>query len=245
MKNIILMYHSIGAGAPAEAGAELYSVPVDKFMKQMAMVYQLTRGAQGDRRSITITFDDGLLNNYRIAYPVLRDLGLKAYFFIMPEKVGRPGYMNWDKIKEMHGHGMIIGSHGMTHRILAGLDDEDLEHEICESKRLIEKKLGEAIDTFSVPRGFHNAKVIKKVQEAKYTVVFTSNPRDTDGFVFGRVSVKMDWSMDYFQKVLDGKISFREKSKGLMLHTAKKILGPQGYDSLRSAILSRGRKTSR
>ena len=31
---------------------------------------------------IEITFDDGDITNYLNAYPVLKELGLKAYFFI-------------------------------------------------------------------------------------------------------------------------------------------------------------------
>ena len=118
--NKILMYHSIGDGALQEAGAGLYAAPVEKFVKQMAQVYELSKKP-------TITFDDGLVDNYKVAFPILKDLGLKAYFFVMPEKVGTPGYMNWDKIRQMRGEGMIIGSHGMTHRILVGLSDKEGE----------------------------------------------------------------------------------------------------------------------
>ena len=78
------------------------------------------------------------------------------------------------------------------------------------------------------------------LQEAGYTVAFTSNPRDNDGFRFGRVSVKGSWSVEYFRKVLQGKVSLKERSQELVKSSAKRVLGARGYDLLRERLLRKG-----
>ena len=41
-------------------------------------------GARPRRQGIALTFDDGLRNNYTVAYPILARLGTPATFFVCP-----------------------------------------------------------------------------------------------------------------------------------------------------------------
>lgn len=237
MKSKILMYHSIGAVIHEyEEGAEAYSVSEENFYSQMQMVALAERKAPGN---IILTFDDGFLNNYHIALPVLKEFELKAYFFIVVNRIGSLGYMNWDKIKEMHSSGMVIGSHGMTHEFLTEKNEKELDYEIKESKRILEEGLKASINYFSVPRGFYNKKVIAKAKEAGYKAVFTSNIDGKDNFRFGRIAVKSDWTLKYFTNVLNKGFSIKYRTKSLITDASKKLLGRKKYDSLRSAILFR------
>ena len=94
----VLMYHAIGSKTAEETGASLYCVSRDNFRRQMEY---LVHGPQStDHGQILITFDDGLLDNYTVAYPILKELGLKAYFFILVSRVGTKGYINWDQARE-------------------------------------------------------------------------------------------------------------------------------------------------
>ena len=190
-----------------------------------------------DHRPIVITFDDGLLDNYTNAYPILKELGLKAYFFILASKIGTEGFMNWEQIKELKSAGMYIGSHGMTHRILTELNDADMEYELRKSKQLLEKNLACSSDYLSIPRGFYNQKVIAKAKEAGYKAIFTSNPKDNDGFTFGRIAVKGNWDTNYFIRVTKKGLSLKDKTKELLKNTSKKILGAKTYDTLRTTLL--------
>ncbi len=240
----ILMYHSVGGKANAEVvrlrslqvGAGLYCVPTERFREQMQYL------AQGSaKKEIIITFDDGLLDNYTNAYPILKEFGLKAYFFILAGKVGTGGYMNWGQIRELKNSGMIIGSHGVAHRILTELNDAELDYELSESKKMLEDKLGERIDFFSVPRGFYNKKVIAKAKDAGYKAVFTSVYGDRDEFKLGRIPVKASWDLAYFIRIVNGGLSLKDKGKELIKNASKKMLGAKNYDRLRTGILIRGR----
>jgi len=233
----ILMYHSIGETPKQEPGAEFYCVPEDKFRQQMKYIVTQNAKSKTQNGSIAITFDDGDITNYERAYPVLKELGLKAYFFILVSKVGAAGYMNWEQIKELRDAGMFIGSHGMTHRILTELKDGDLDYEIKDSKKFLEDNLYQPVEYFSVPRGFYNKRIIEKVKEAGYKGVFTSNPNDNNGFLLGRIAVRGDWDLDYFVKVINNGSSIRDNIGEKLKKSAKRILGAKNYDKVRTVIL--------
>ena len=233
--NKILMYHSVGSSTIEEVGAGLYCVSVEKFREQMeylALSFQLSALSQ-----IIVTFDDGLVDNYTNAYPVLKQFGLKGYFFILVGKIGSAGYMNWEQIRKLKEAGMIIGSHGMTHRILEGLSDEDLDYELRESKEILEEELKAKVEHLSIPRGFTNKNVIEKAKKAGYKSVFTSNPNDNDGFKRGRIAVKGNWSLEKFIYVINNGLPLKDKAVLAVQSSAKKVLGARKYDKIRSALL--------
>ena len=237
MKNnasVVLMYHSIGTPVECEVGNSLYCVSVERFREQLGYISGVI-GSSGHH--VTITFDDGDLTNYTQAYPVLKELGLKAYFFILVGRVGTTGYLSWDQIKELKDNGMIIGSHGMTHKIMAAMNNSELDYEISESKKILEDKLKTSIDYFSIPRGFYNDLIIKKLKDSGYKVIFTSDQRDKDGFKVGRIPVKGSWSLQYFISVLDGKYIFKDSVIESIKGVVKSALGSRGYDKLRSILI--------
>jgi peptidoglycan/xylan/chitin deacetylase (PgdA/CDA1 family) len=85
----ILMYHNIskdgeGAATIAEAAFEAQMRPYQRpvilplfFDELMAYVKS---GAELPDKPVLITFDDGFLSNYEIAYPILKQYGMKATF---------------------------------------------------------------------------------------------------------------------------------------------------------------------
>ena len=234
MATKILTYHSIGPQNSNEPGADLYCVNEDIFKQHMRFLKTQYRI---DNTNPMVTFDDGFNNNYTQAYPALVEFGLTAYFFVIAPKVGEPGYMTWQQINELKNAGMIIGSHGMTHKILTMLNDKDMDYEIKESKKILEDNLKSRIDTISIPRGFYNQAILDKIKKAGYAKVFTSDPRDTDGFKFGRISVKASWDMKRFARMLEEKYSFKEQAEEFMKTVSKKILGAGMYDKMRTTIL--------
>ena len=80
----------------------------------------------GKRCAVTYTFDDGLADQYEVAFPMFRNAGLQATFFPITDKVGAPKglkskaergtpLMTWAQLKEMSDAGMEIGTHGASH----------------------------------------------------------------------------------------------------------------------------------
>jgi len=225
------MYHSIGNEGITDLGAERYAVSLENFRKQVEFI---VRG-----QDLQITFDDGDVTNYKYAFPILKELKLSAYFFIIVSKIGSSGFMNWEQIKTLKNEGMIIGSHGMTHKILTGLNEGDLDYELRISKKVLEEQLRCDVNYFSIPRGFYNINVIEGVKNNGYKAVFTSNYKDHDGFKIGRIAIKADWDLEYFTKVINDGLSLKDKAKELIKNSSKMLLGTNNYDRLRTRILKK------
>ncbi len=231
----ILMYHSISANGAnnGEIGAKLYSISKNSFREQMQYI------SQCGIDNFIITFDDGDASNYKYAYPILKDMGIRACFFVIVSRIGQRGYMKWEQIKELRDNGMVIGSHGMNHNILSGLKNGELDYELGASKRFIEDNLGHHIDYFSIPRGFYNNKVISKARQFGYKRVFTSDIKDTGSYKFGRIPVKGDWDLPYFIRVVNKGQSLKHRTEEFVKTSSKKVLGAKNYDRLRSLVLNK------
>ncbi len=160
----VLMYHSIGPGAE---DSRLIVTP-ETFERQMSFLkkgkYQvlsldeyvalLKENKKPDKRSVVITFDDGYLDNYTNAYPVLKKYNMPATISIVPEWVGRQDMMSWKQIRELVDDGLIeIASHGLSHCPLDTLRKNSLVKELRDSKRILEKNLDTVIDYLCYPCG--------------------------------------------------------------------------------------------
>lgn len=109
----ILAYHRVlDTAEPGDFrfDPELISASREGFREQLALVARhcspmrfdelidrLDRGRAPPRRAVLITFDDGYDDNYRIAYPLLREAGLSAMFFVATGHIdsGRPYAYDW------------------------------------------------------------------------------------------------------------------------------------------------------
>lgn len=180
-----------------------------------ALQISSTSGAEAGARQVIITFDDGEMNNYEQALPVLRKCGFPAYFFIIAKRIGEAGYMGWDELRALHQAGMIIGSHGFSHEILTNLLDTQIDEELRASKRYLERNLQIAVDAFSMPRGFCNNKVIRMAYAAGYKYVFISDrPRALELECLSRVAVKANWPIKRFEQAITGETPVHERMVG-------------------------------
>ncbi len=83
--------------------------------------------------------------------------------------------MNWNELKLMLESGLVdIGSHTCNHkRLTHHLSQSELQHEICESKNILEKHLNHKIDLFCFPNGDYNPASLELV-EATYSAAVTT-----------------------------------------------------------------------
>lgn len=91
--------------------------------------YNIRAGlAESPKRPLVITIDDGYLDNWIWAFPLLKKYDLKATIFVSPEMVDPNdivrdktnanlfGYMSWPEMKLMEASGLVdIQSHTMSH----------------------------------------------------------------------------------------------------------------------------------
>lgn len=246
---IVLMYHGIISSPQdvppeREPGAGLYDVSSENFERQLRRLRSILDGRLLPRDrgmfgqpDVTLTFDDGEMNHFRNAFPLLKEFGFSAYFFVTAQRVGQSGYMGVAELQVLSLAGMTIGSHGFTHQMLTTLDDASLRREFFESKNILEVILQKPITSFSVPRGFYDRRVLALARESGYQEIFISGePQAGEGTV-GRLAVKADWTLERFDQALRHEVPGGEKLFNMCKGLAKKILGAKRYDHLRTRFV--------
>ncbi len=84
----------------------------------------------------------------------LAQLDQQAKVTIDSAALGRELFMDWDQVKQLADAGMTIGSHGHSHHALSELEDDAQRHELAESKRILESRLGRDITAIAYPFGW-------------------------------------------------------------------------------------------
>ena len=164
----VLMYHNVDNNAKKSC----LSVTPETFEKQMLFLkehnYQvisldkyvdlLKSGKKPKKKSVVLTFDDGMENNYTTVYPILLRYGMPATFFVVTDWVGNHEVMNWQQIEELNKNILFsIQSHGLSHKELDKLTIGEIDTEGRESKKRLESKLKTEIKYFCYPCGSFNA----------------------------------------------------------------------------------------
>ena len=122
-----------------------------------------------------------------------QQLGVDKY---CANRGGVTNLMTWDQVREMASAGMTIGSHTVSHQILASATREQVEEELESSRLKIEKETGRPCWCFAYPNGeSRDFRVSDKtaLQSAGYTCAFTQIPGfitgKTDHYVLPRISI--------------------------------------------------------
>ncbi|NQU95888.1 MAG: polysaccharide deacetylase family protein [Candidatus Omnitrophica bacterium] len=188
---VIIMYHSVGPEniAPANYGGKL-NVTTRTFEKQMKFlsdhdynviplaefVKRIKRNERIPHKTLTITFDDGLKNNFTNAYPVLKKYNFLATIFIVTDFMGKKNFLTPEDMKIMQKNNITIGSHTMAHSFLPWMADRDVQKELVESKKILKKITGQRIDLFSYPLGRFSDKTKEIVKDAGYIGAVATSP---------------------------------------------------------------------
>ena len=123
--------------------------------------------AQKDvKGTLSITFDDGYLDNFEVAAPVLRRHNLPATFFVVSSFIGSDTvaawdrgltagreWMTWDHVRQLSDQGFTIGCHTKTHIDMGKASTNTIRNELSESKAQIEQEIGQTVDLFAYPYG--------------------------------------------------------------------------------------------
>jgi len=215
----VLQYDGLGTSLPTGVDTRLAShwilpialarqlVSIREHGHRVVKLYEAwTRdeAEQPARSPVVLTFDDGRAADYEVAFPLLLAAGVRAEFFINTAKVGRPGYLTWSRIDEMHRAGMSFQSHSHDYLVLPALSARLLRNEIRTSKRLIEDFLGRGVDFLAAPHGLIDRRVVDAAQEAGYQAVCASRgwPARPGDAVVNRVTVLREMTDAQFGAIL-------------------------------------------
>ncbi len=182
----ILMYHYVSEPAPdADVYRKDLSVTPAQFESHLQALrdagyqsipladllsYLATGQPELPANGVVLTFDDGYVDNYENAFPLLKKYGFMATLFIITDFVDmqRPGYASWEQLAEMHAAGIDIGSHSRDHADLAGRDVDFLVWQALGSRQMIESRLGFTPRLFCYPAGRYDDLTIQVIRSADY-----------------------------------------------------------------------------
>jgi len=145
----VLIYHSI---SKTDSGAAVVSER--EFKKQLSaiklagfntvtiddMINYVEKGIELPKNPICITFDDGYLDNYEIAFPLLKQYNMKATMFVIGSSIGNNGkykdtehtsipHFTYEQAKEMIDSGLVsIQSHTYDMHQWAPFENLDEEY---------------------------------------------------------------------------------------------------------------------
>jgi len=126
-------------------------------------------------KPVVLTFDDGGLDNYEVAFPLLERYGFTGTFFVITKTVGAEGQMGWEQLQEMCAAGMSVQSHSVAHPDLTGVPDERLRAELEDSRAAITRSTGEPGYVFCYPAGSYDERVIAAVRAAGYVMAVATD----------------------------------------------------------------------
>ena len=139
-------------------------------------------------KSCVITIDDGYRSGYTTAWPILKKFGYPFTMFIYTNFVrGQPNSggqsMSWEELAEMRDAGVDIQSHTISHsnlRVKTGkyqkafpTYEEWLRSEMAGSKKMLEQRLGIAVNCLAYPYGNHSDIIRKIAMDSGYDAAFT------------------------------------------------------------------------
>ncbi|ACM21296.1 polysaccharide deacetylase domain protein [Geotalea daltonii FRC-32] len=143
---------------------------------------------------------------------------LMEYFGVSEENLKTPllkscfGHLDWDEIIIMRDSGLIeIGSHGMSHSILARLSDKEAKAEIFQSKNTIETKLARfgPVKFFAYPNGgendftrAHRNLLIESNYQGVLTTRINRVDQGSDCFELPRVCIGDECSVNYLRYLM-------------------------------------------
>lgn len=187
----ILMYHYISAPPSLDDALRVdLAVPPEMFEAQMKwlvdhnyhtitltdLYYYLAVGEPLPENPILITLDDGYVDHYLNAFPILGKYDLVATFFILagPADVASPRYLTWEMIAEMSAAGQDMEVHGRDHVDMRHRSSEFLYFQIVGTRQALEAHTGKPANFFAYPAGQYDTNTLHFLEKYDFWMAVTT-----------------------------------------------------------------------
>lgn len=180
----VITYHDFVEGNPENN----MQINIDKFEEEMRFLKDhnyktlemkdiecyLENECKLPKKSVLITIDDGWINSYKLAIPILEKYNLKATIFYIGGNGENENFMSLDEIKDIKENhkNITIASHtyGMHYETAYLNDYETLDKDF--------KKMNEILDTryFAYPYGLKSDTYKDVLKANNYSLAFTFGP---------------------------------------------------------------------
>ena len=146
-----------------------------------------------DEKVVAITFDDGYLDNYKIAFPLLKKYNACATLYLVIDRhnndwsVKKNSKHNTgilakeEKLSDLQIQEMVdsnvfeLGGHTITHPFLPNLAKDEKENEMISCKRILEDQFNTKITSFAYPFGIYSEEDVKIIKKSSFESAVTTN----------------------------------------------------------------------
>ncbi|MDW7998115.1 MAG: polysaccharide deacetylase family protein [Thermodesulfovibrio sp.] len=175
-----------------------------KLLDGEEFLYLMQNPKESRKKCILLTFDDGFVDNYLYAYPILKKYKMKAVLFVTTNFIAdldirRENFKimshkdmwklafserkyevmcTWNELREMQYEGIFdIQSHGHTHKIPDFIEKGDytaIENDLILGKTFLVKYLNKQPCHLAWPKGVYNDKTIEIAIKLGFKALYTT-----------------------------------------------------------------------
>ena len=170
-KSKVLYYHDVGI-CYTKMGTPLILIK-SQLNKVKHHEYEFVNQITKDSNQVMVCFDDGWAGIYDSKDFFIKE-NIFPIVFLVIDFIGKEGYLTKEKIKELQKAGFSFGCHTWSHRDLTKVPQEELYHEVVDSKKALEELLGNTVDSICFPKGRYSKDIYELCLSAGYERIFTS-----------------------------------------------------------------------
>ena len=211
-------------------------LPVNAFTKQVdyfsrnhfrvlsfdeAMDFMERKTSITHERPISLTFDNGYMEFYKLAFPLLEENTFPCTVLISPLKVGRSvhignqsvPYLSWSNLRELVENNVTIGAYEDNKWNINQIDEYQVLSHIRDFKKQMEDKLGVTVRYFGVKEGLPNRRIRDQLISEGYRAFLTQCPtyRRPDPYSIGRIQVDDDDFNIFLTKISRTYLFFKDR----------------------------------
>jgi peptidoglycan/xylan/chitin deacetylase (PgdA/CDA1 family) len=209
-----------GVGTPQrelEPGEDAYWVDVDRYLRILDEIATWS--------SARISFDDANTSDVQISLPALVERGLSAQFFLVAGRLGKPGSLAVEDVRELVDRGMAIGTHGMSHQSWLNMNAVAREAELVEARQRIEDVSGVPVTEAACPLGRYDRRLLSDLRRLGYLRVYTSDRRvaSQDSWLQPRFSVRREDTPESLRAALLSRPSLARRTRVTVVGLVKRL----------------------
>jgi len=261
MRALAIMYHDVVAGGDFDSsgfpgeGANVYKLRREDFELHLdaiaaavpaGTIATISPEQHAVKPEVYLTFDDGGVTAATVIAGALEKRGWRGHFFVTTSRIGQPGFLDDQQIRELYLAGHVIGSHSHTHPTrMAALSRGQLNDEWERSIGILSDILRVDVTVASVPGGYYSEQVGEAAGAAGIQALFTSEPTTRVGvlpkcLIIGRYVIQRGMSPDWSAGFAASKAAYRWRQS--LLWAAKKLakrIGGTKYLEVRQKMLEK------
>jgi len=173
----VLEYHRIAPAAEATDALPGLVISPEAFSAQMDALksagwHTITMGALGDdlaaqrapsARTFVVSIDDGWYDGYTYAFPILRQHGFVATFFVITSRIDYGSFLSSPQLRSLVAAGNEIGNHTVDHVSLPYQTAANMTYQINTASDRIAAVTGVRPKSLAYPYGGLNNQVLAAV----------------------------------------------------------------------------------